>query len=317
MEHILLEHEARGKGRNRTFISTSKNRENAIRSTVGYAAKLQAQGYPESDIDQLMGKLIHGLTNQLFNCPIDMVVEHNLRRKYPELRFSQLVSLRRQNDEVLKMFADPEIRKVTPPFIFHASLALNCAYALFIDYLFPGAPSCAEVLRTSEDLTTGRELFDLWEERIRTFSPGDGYPLVDAFAGKLKLSGWYEWREDVQRQPPEAPAIPAGAARLAGGDQTDAYRFCLDALRRFEGKRRDEVLAVASEIGLLGMRGIDHESPEKRYSLAAWPGEQFSGLHLLCLMYVGFKIVDPKVDTGLDFASVYDMAFEAHKAVMH
>jgi len=99
------------------------------------------------------------LTNQLFNCPIDMVVEHNLRRKYPELRYSQLVSLRRQNEEVLKMCTDPEIRKITPPFIFHASLALNCAYAVFIDHLFPGVPSCVEAFRTSEDLSTGRKLF--------------------------------------------------------------------------------------------------------------------------------------------------------------
>ena len=88
-----------------------------------------------------------------------MVVEHNLRRKYPELRYSQLVSLRRQNEEVLKMCTDPEIRKITPPFIFHASLALNCAYAVFIDHLFPGVPSCVEAFRTSEDLSTGRKLF--------------------------------------------------------------------------------------------------------------------------------------------------------------
>ena len=43
----------------------------------------------------------------------------------------------------------------------------------------------------------------------------------------------------------------------------------------------------------------------------------FSGIHLLCLMYVGFKLYDPTVNCGLDFAEAYEMALENQKAVLH
>ena len=66
-----------------------------------------------------------------------------------------------------------------------------------------------------------------------------------------------------------------------------------------------------------GVRGIDHKSSRKSYTLASYPGETFSGLHLLCLMYVGFTIIDPSLNTGLDFSSAYAMALESHKAVKH
>ncbi len=97
----------------------------------------------------------------------------------------------------------------------------------------------------------------------------------------------------------------------------ETYTHCLDALRRFDGQPRDQIFAVVSEIGLLGMNGIDHTTPGKTYTLKTYPNEIFSGLHLLCLMYVGFKLYDPKVNCGLDFAEAYELALEAHGAVVH
>jgi hypothetical protein len=62
-----------------------------------------------------MLKLIHGLNNQILNCPSDMVVEYNLFRKYPRLRHSQFVSLRQQHEDALKNFSNQETRRLTPP----------------------------------------------------------------------------------------------------------------------------------------------------------------------------------------------------------
>ena len=47
--------------------------------------------------------------------------------------------------------------------------------------------------------------------------------------------------------------------------------------------------------------------PAEQYSLRSIPGE-FSGLHLLCIEYVGFQIIDPKVDIGFDLAAEYAAA---------
>lgn len=100
-------------------------------------------------------------------------------------------------------------------------------------------------------------------------------------------------------------------------DKPEAYTYCLDALRRFEEQSRDAIFSVVSEIGVLGMNGIDHTTTSKTYTIKAYPGETFSGLHLLCLMYVGFKLYDPAVNCGIDFAEAYEMALGAHKANIH
>jgi hypothetical protein len=44
-----------------------------------------------------------------------------------------------------------------------------------------------------------------------------------------------------------------------------------------------------------------------KHSLRSLPGD-FTGLHLLCMEYVGFKILDPTVDMGFDIAAEYAAA---------
>ena len=58
--------------------------------------------------------------------------------------------------------------------------------------------------------------------------------------------------------------------------------------------------------------GLDHASPDKKYSLNSLPGEQFSGLQLMCLMYVGFKDIDPTLDLGTDLSQAYEAALKMH-----
>lgn len=148
------------------------------------------------------------------------------------------------------------------------------------------------------------------------FTPGDEYDVVDEYARLLKLLPWYEWRPDISPLRPEQESAASSSSIPLTTDKPETYTFCLDALHRFDGKSRDQIFAVISEISILGINGIDHTTPGKTYSLKAYPGETFSGLHLLCLMYVGFKLYDPSVNSGLDFASFYKMALEAHRSVV-
>lgn len=115
LEHIIIENEARQIGRNKTFTSTAKTREHAVRSIEEHVTKLQRQGYPESKISDIMLKLVHGLNNQVFNCPLDMVVERNIHNKYPDLRHAQFASLHQMYLEALQTYTNPEIKKLTPP----------------------------------------------------------------------------------------------------------------------------------------------------------------------------------------------------------
>jgi tetratricopeptide (TPR) repeat protein len=314
LQHIVLEHEARRAGRNRAFITTGATKERAMRALDDHPAKLQRMGYNPAKATDLMDGLFKGLCNQLFNCPLDMVVEYNLHHNHPELRHAQFVSLHQQHQDALQVLASTEIKRVTPPLIFRANLTLSAAYSLFIDHLYPGRTDYAAAWRSSEVLSTSRSLFQLWRKRMDSFAPGDEYDLVDEFALQLKLRPWFDWQADAV--PLTSAAHPAATKPLTTA-QPEAYTFCLDALSRFTCQSRDQIFSVISEISLLGANGIDHTNPVKTYTLKTCPGEVFTGLHLLCLMFVGFKLYDPKIDCGLDFGEVYELARDGFGAVVH
>jgi hypothetical protein len=75
----------------------------------------------------------------------------------------------------------------------------------------------------------------------------------------------------------------------------------------------DQIFTAVSEIALLGQQGFDYRSSEEKYTLRTLPGS-YSGLQLMCYMYVGFKIVQPELDTGLDLEDAYQSALAMRQA---
>ena len=100
--------------------------------------------------------------------------------------------------------------------------------------------------------------------------------------------------------------------RKAGGElRPDVLTYCGEAIRMFEAMPKDEVQKIALEIAMLGAKGFSVNDPSKIYQLRSLPGD-FSGLHLLCIEYVGFKIMDSNVDIGFDIAAEYEEARRLH-----
>jgi hypothetical protein len=54
--------------------------------------------------------------------------------------------------------------------------------------------------------------------------------------------------------------------------------------------------------------GLDYASPEEKYLLKNLPGKAMSGLQLMCIMYAGFKQLDPEVDPEMDLEDEYQQA---------
>jgi len=93
--------------------------------------------------------------------------------------------------------------------------------------------------------------------------------------------------------------------RKAGGTlRPDVLTYCGDALGMFEGKPKEEVQRITLEIAMLGAKGLSVNDPSTKYQLRSLPGD-FTGLQLLCIEYVGFKIIDPTVDIGFDIYAEY------------
>ena len=66
------------------------------------------------------------------------------------------------------------------------------------------------------------------------------------------------------------------------------------------------------EIAMLGRSGLDINDPANKYKLKSLPGE-FTGLHLLAIMFTAFRQIDPTMETGANFGAEYQAALELKK----
>lgn len=87
----------------------------------------------------------------------------------------------------------------------------------------------------------------------------------------------------------------------------------LAALERFDRMTPDAIHGVALEIAQLSQVGLDYSSSEAKYTFTACPGETFTGLQLMCLMYAGFQRFAPQQDTALDLHEPYLAARKMHE----
>lgn len=109
-----------------------------------------------------------------------------------------------------------------------------------------------------------------------------------------------------------AIALREVKARSLGGYRPDVMRYISNALAVFEKQGPEARQAIALEIALLGNQGLDINNPEQKHSLKSLPG-QFSGLHLLSIMYAAFRQIDPAMELGMDFEAEYQAAMERQK----
>lgn len=101
--------------------------------------------------------------------------------------------------------------------------------------------------------------------------------------------------------------------RSACGDieRPDAVMYLVGALERFDRMTPEQVQQVGFEIAMLGTKGIDINNPDHKYYLRSLSGE-FTGLHLVSLMYAAFQQISPGQALGFDLAREYDTARELH-----
>ena len=315
LSHLRMETAARRAGTNLFFTTTAKTRETAIRSFAGEIEKWQKQGYSEKTITSVTLALVNGVCGFLFNCPLDMIIERDIHERFPALRPHQFVSVGGMAKEAWQTNNNPEVRKLTPRRVMNASLALNGAYALFLDAMFQGATAYAENYRALDTFSTSRRLWDHWRGRSAQLSPGEEYRLVDDFADIVGLRAWYEWKPDSGKHTVTEEEHKEGTTNpeLLKEKHPAAVFFLLDALQRFDRMTTTQVRDVAFEIAILGQKGLDYASPDKKYTLRSIPGDMFSGLQLMCLMHAGFKRLAPEQDTGMDLDAPFLTALQLHK----
>ena len=89
--------------------------------------------------------------------------------------------------------------------------------------------------------------------------------------------------------------------------------YMLGAMQRFDKMTPDQVKAVASEIAVVGTRGIS-TAKDAVYTLKTIPGVDFTGYNLLAYYYVSWARAFPEhlAKIGLPFDDAYALAMQMH-----
>jgi len=99
----------------------------------------------------------------------------------------------------------------------------------------------------------------------------------------------------------------AKALRGTGAVRPDVVRYMREAIERFEAMAPSAIRSLAFEIAILGGQGLNIKDPNTTHQLKAWPGE-FTGLHLISVMYAAFQQFAPETDLGIDLSQEYLIA---------
>ncbi len=324
LTHIALEAEARALGRNKWFGTTATTRERAIRSMAADIKKLERKGLNNERTAELMVELLNGACGFVFNAPLDMMIEQRIRERLPDLRYNQLCSLIQLAKEAESVSTNKDVRELTPNRILRVNDALNGAMALWLKDFSGGIGDFVQSYRKFDSFPIAQKIYQHFQARSRgKLEPGDEYMLVDEFAEMLGVRDWYQWIDDpgvapqpAQKQAAATDTPPQGTtnpALLRSKDMASTM-YLLAALERFEKLPAAKVKQIALEIAVLGMSGLDYASSEKKYRLNALPGEEFSGLEVMCLMHAGFRQVEPDMNTGLDLEEPFSTAKKLYAA---
>lgn len=191
-----------------------------------------------------------------------------------------------------------------------------------------GATDAFAPYAATDTAPLARKLWARWLELEANWEPGREYAWVDEFAEVLGLRTWFTWIPDAGPDSANKPTAHFPAHDLShvvepdltleGTSNPDLLRkkhpiavwFLLDALQRHARMTPEQIRGLTLEIALLGREGLDYASSEKKYRLRSLPDEAFSGLHLMCLMFAGFKRIAPGDDPQIDLEEPFLAALE-------
>lgn len=310
--HVIMEAEARNAGTNRWFSSNESGWQLAQQEIASELGPIRKSMPPER-AEELVERLFKGLLAQLFNLPLDLVIERQIATRHPALRFAQIQAISLLLEEAVKGCSAPEIVRLVPRRILHASRFLNSCYAAFVDSQYSGALAASPPFIAMGAMERGMKLFKIWENATRDLQPGQEYDLVDKFGAELRLQGWFAWVRDTgESAPARSPEGTTNPALLAMKSPAAVFYF-LDILRRFDAMEPEAIKRVAGEAAVTGREGLNYASPDKRYHVPGYGPEALSGLEVMCLMFAAFQRVAPQHDIGIELHDAYQKALAMHE----
>jgi hypothetical protein len=155
-------------------------------------AAMMDRGIPDRAIEEMLPIWLGGTVAQVSNVPADIRIERWLYREFPDLRDAQRRSNLDQVDELHRCLR-ADVRQLTPRMLWSANNTMNYAFVASLAQLFD-RPSLLKPYRAFHEIAdSGRALLKIVDGTDDTGLPGDR-GLTDAWAERLGVLGWYEWR---------------------------------------------------------------------------------------------------------------------------
>lgn len=144
------------------------------------------------------------------------------------------------------------------------------------------------------------------------FGLADAYEKNKHFA---EASKWYKRVLELDTPDDIKKLAEEGLTRIAmdelkgKGLRGDAVMYMLSALEKFANKELHDIKKITYEIAMRGQDGLDINDPSITHTLVSMEGT-YSGLALVCYMFVGLKKINPNSPPVADLAEEYKTALD-------
>jgi len=191
LESIRMEYEARQGGRayELRYVSDNPERTKVIEEHIRHLAR---NGTGEADATGFVAKVTDTLMARLLLSPVDLLLEHRLWTRLPEIRPSQTVGMYLHARQKRNPLDQSQVARALPTPVRQAHETAGAAWAIFIDRICGGRTSYAADYARVSGLPLSRELADGWLKAAVDFHAGDEYDLVRQFVQALRLDAWLE-----------------------------------------------------------------------------------------------------------------------------
>lgn len=337
MTHLDFVIDAQKESLNQLFTSTQQHKSQFVKTIAPTLQKLKSLGLPSTTIDQFSTGLFEGLNSQIFNAPVDLLIENFLYHQYAELRPYQFISLHHLLQEGIKAVTDPKILELSPKDIVSKSKVYNLTGALQFKDLF-GLDFIRDYNASPTELKQATEFYTEYLDYKEDKKPAEEYELVLHWAQDLKLDQNFELVDENQYRNKRTnienllTAIENDPFDLETHNplyekETDKFlktqeqnglnmaivMFMVDALQFFEHQPPAETKKIALEIAMQGTQGYDTQ--KTNYKISAIANKTFSGYHILAYYYVSWAIAIPDMlaQLQLPYEQEYEMALTMFK----
>ncbi|MFK4705709.1 tetratricopeptide (TPR) repeat protein [Roseateles asaccharophilus] len=103
-----------------------------------------------------------------------------------------------------------------------------------------------------------------------------------------------------------AHVLRRGASFL-GGFRPDVLEYITGALKLFKEVGETKRNLIVAEVVKICAEGVNINNPDRKHALSTIAGD-YTGLHLVSIMYAGMQQIDPSQFVGVDFSEEYRLA---------